>query len=156
MGIEEALRNVTAKFRLHYNVILERKLNNPIIIYFIPLLIILFSIYAVLLVSYRGHDVKKDIFTSLSSFTALFFTLIILHQTLRSQYQSGELLYIEYFFFFTYISILLLILHSLIVRVSRYSSVVNKYITPYLRIFFWPLQFGAWFVVTMIVFYTFH
>lgn len=149
----DALRNVTEKVRLHYNVILKRKLINPLIIFLLPLLIILFSIYAVFLVTQRIGK-KFDAFKSIGAYTGLFFSLVILHQTLRSQVQSGELLYIEYFFFFTYITILLLVLHSLLLRVSRTASVLNEKVSPYLKVLFWPLQFVLWFAITMIIFYS--
>ena len=148
----ETLKKVTEKVQLHYNVILDRKLTNPLIIFFLPLLVILFSIYAVLLISFR-NNISTEIFRSLSAYTAIFFSLIILHQTLRSQYQAGELLYFEYFFFFTYITILLLILHAVILRISHFTKFVSQKISPYLRVFFWFIQCLAWFVITMIIFY---
>ena len=149
----DALRKVTEKIRLHYNVILKRKLINPLIIFMLPLLIILFSIYAVFLVTQKRKG-KFNAFSSLGAYTGLFFSLIILHQTLRNQVQSGELLYIEYFFFFTYLTILLLVLHTLLLQVSRTANVLNEKISPYLKIIFWPLQFALWFAITMIIFYS--
>ena len=149
----EALKKVTEKVRLHYNIILDRKLTNPFIIFFLPLLVILFSIYAVFLIAFRNSNIKIDVFKALSAYTALFFSVVILHQTLRSQYQAGELLYIEYFFFFTYVTLLLLVLHALMLRVSHFSHFINTKATPYLRVLFWPVQFAVWFIVTMIVFY---
>ena len=151
VGIEALAKN-PEKARLHYNLVLNRKLTNPFIIFFLPLLIILFAIYSVFLVSFRG-SLHFDIFKSLGAYTALFFSLIIVHQTLRNQYQAGELLYIEYFFFFTYITILFLILHDLILRVTGAAKFINKNISPYLRILFWLIQFAVWFIITMIVFY---
>ena len=151
IGLEN-LRKTSENIQLNFNVIFERKLTNPFIIFLLPLLIILFSIYAILLVTFRDK-LKSDAFTALSSYTAIFFTLVILHQTLRNQYQAGELFYIEYFFFFTYITILLLIFYTLIMRLNRFNVIINKKFAPYLRIFFWPVQFGLWFIITMITFY---
>lgn len=149
----DALRKVTEKVRLHYNLILKRKLINPMIIFMLPLLIILFSIYAVFLVTQRRKG-KFDAFKSIGAYTGLFFSLIILHQTLRSQVQSGELLYIEYFFFFTYITILLLVLHTLLLRISKKINSASEKISSYLKILFWPIQFALWFAITMVIFYS--
>jgi cell division protein FtsL len=149
----DALRKVTEKIRLHYNIILKRTLINPLIIFMLPLLIILFSIYAVFLVTQR-RKATFDAFKSIGAYTGLFFSLIVLHQTLRSQVQSGELLYIEYFFFFTYVTILLLVLHALLLRISRTATVLTEKVSPYLKILFWPIQFAFWFAITMIIFYT--
>ncbi len=148
----ETIRNVTENVQLHYNIILERKLTNPLIIYLLPLLIILFTLYTIFLLSYKGH-LQTDAFKSISAYTALFFSLIILHQTLRNQYQAGELLYLEYFFFFTYVSLFILILHALLLRVSQFKAFIDHRISPYLITLFWPVQTGLWFLVTMIVFY---
>lgn len=152
VGLEK-IRKVTEKPRLHYNIILSRLLKNPFIVFFLPLLIILFSTYAVFIVSFRNRKIP-DIFQSIGSYTAIFFSLIVLHQTLRSQYHAGELLYIEYFFFYAYITILFLILHSLVLRISRFTDLIHYWITPYLRVLFWPIQFGLWFITTIIIFYT--
>lgn len=149
----DALRDVTEKVRLHYNVILKRKLINPLIIFMLPLLIILFSIYAVFLVTQRWRG-YFDAFKSLGAYTGLFFSLIILHQTLRNQVQSGDLLYIEYFFFFTYVTILLLVLNTLLLQITRTANFLNEKVSPYLKILFWPLQFAFWFAITMIIFYS--
>ena len=147
------LKKITEKPQLHYNIILERKLTNPFIIFLFPLVVILFSIYAVFIVAYRGRGFF-DVFKSLGSYTAIFFSLVILHQMLRAQYQAGELLYLEYFFFFTYFTILLLILHSILIRVTHFSNFIKTKISPYLRIFFWPVQMALWFAITMIIFYS--
>lgn len=152
VGLEK-IRKVTEKPRLHYNIILSRNLKNPFIVFFLPLLIILFSTYAVFLVSFRGKKIP-DIFQSIGSYTAIFFSLIVLHQTLRSLYHAGEVLYIEYFFFYTYITILFFILHSLVLRISKFTDLIHYWITPYLRVLFWPIQFGLWFITTIIIFYT--
>lgn len=149
----DALRKVTEKIRLHYNIILKRKLINPLIIFMLPLLIILFSIFAVFLVTQR-RKATFNAFSSLGAYTGLFFSMVILHQTLRNQVQSGELLYIEYFFFFTYVTILLLVLHTLLLRVSKMANVLNEKISPYLKTLFWPIQFAFWFAITMIIFYS--
>ncbi|GMU19105.1 MAG: hypothetical protein AMXMBFR12_02970 [Candidatus Babeliales bacterium] len=149
----DALRKVTEKIRLHYNVILKRKLINPLIIFMLPLLIILFSIFAIFLVTQRWKG-KFDAYRSLGAYTGLFFSLVILHQTLRNQVQSGEPLYIEYFFFFTYVTILLLVLHALLLRISTRANIISDKISPYLKILFWPLQFMLWFAITMIIFYS--
>lgn len=149
----DALRKVTDKIRLHYNIILKRNLINPLIIFMLPLLIILFSIFAVFLVTQRTNG-KFDAFKSIGAYTGLFFSLVILHQTLRSQVQSGELLYIEYFFFFTYVTILLLVLYTLLLRISHFANVLNEKVSPYLKVLFWPMQFMLWFAITMIIFYS--
>lgn len=148
----ESLQNATEKVRLHYNVILDRKLINPFVIFFVPLLIILFSIYAVFLITFKGEP-PFNVSMAIGSYTGIFFSLVLLHQTLRSQYQAGELLYLEYFFFFIYVTILLLTLHAMILRVGHMSEFITHKITPYLKIFFWPIQFALWFGVTMIIFY---
>ncbi len=149
----DALRKVTDKVQLHYNLILKRKLINPFIMFFLPLLVILFSIYAIFLLSQRGTT-HFDAFRSLTAYTGLFFSLVILHQTLRNQVQAGELLYIEYFFFFAYITILLLVFHALIRRAHPTIRQATEKMAPYLRLLFWPLQLALWFAVTMFTFYS--
>jgi len=98
----------------------------------------LFSVFS--RASESKAEPKSTSFRTLSAYTGLFFALVILHRTLRSQYQLGKLLYIEYFFFFTYIGILILVLHAGLLQIYRGRANIIMKLFDWFQMFFWPIQ----------------
>lgn len=140
---------VTDHFQLIYNVILNRNLLNPLVLYILPLLVILFSLFCTLLIGGK----MRDPFSMLGPYTGLFFSLIVLQRSLREQHPSGSTLYIEYAFFYTYITIMLLILHTILNHFYKYKNSYKDKALHLMKLLFWPFQFITWFITTLIVFY---
>jgi len=140
---------VTDHFQLVYNVILNRNLLNPFVLYILPLLVILFSLFCTLLISSR----RTDPFSMLGAYTGLFFSLIILQRSLREQHPSGSTLYMEYAFFYTYITIILLILHTILNHFYKHKTTYQAKAFHMMKVLFWPFQFISWLITTLVVFY---
>ncbi|HLJ31731.1 MAG TPA: cache domain-containing protein [Candidatus Babeliales bacterium] len=140
---------VTDNYHLVYNIIINRNLINPFVIYLLPLLVILFSLFTTLLI------IKKTTspFSILGGYSGLFFALILLQRSLREQYPSASTLYMEYAFFYTYITIILLILHTLIMYYYKQWDFFQNKSLYLMRILFWPFQFAMWLITTLIIFY---
>lgn len=146
---------ISEHMKLNFNIIITSDLLNALIIYFLPLMVILFSLFAIFAVTGRiGKDhAKHRIFVTLTGYTSLLFALIALHHALRGNYPSGNVLYLEYFFFYTYLTILILIIHGAIVQTEMYEKVIDEKVNPLMRSFFWPVQLCVWFITTVITFY---
>ena len=140
---------VTDHYHLVYNAIINRNLINPFVIYLLPLLVILFTLFTTLLV------VKKSSspLSILAGYSGLFFALIVLQRSLREQYPSGTTLYMEYAFFYTYITIILLMLHSILMYYYKHWETYQNKSLYFMRILFWPFQFIMWLITTIIIFY---
>ncbi|MGC2310600.1 MAG: hypothetical protein WA432_03205 [Candidatus Babeliaceae bacterium] len=137
--------------RLSFNITLKRGLLNAFIMYYLPLIVILISMFAVicLVEAYRRHT-ETHAFSSLASYTALFFSTILVHSTLRSEFKVGEVLYIEYLFFLTYLILLVLQIYALFTALNK----TEKRITfPYVELLYWPVTLAIWFIITFYVFY---
>jgi hypothetical protein len=143
----EAYAQVSDRYELNYILVLSRNLINAFIVYLLPLLIILFSLFAMFLLI-NPSNVRIIV----GSYTGLLFALVLLHQTLRNSYPTGDILYLEYFFFFVYTTIMLLILHGLLFKLYDKRKKFLYY-TSLLRTFFWPIQLTAWIITTIIIFY---
>jgi hypothetical protein len=136
--------------RLTFNITLKRNLLNSFIVYCFPLLIILISMFAIVCVleGYR-RSTESRAFSSIAAYTALFFSIILIHSSLRNEFRVGEVLYIEYLFFLTYIILLLLELHALWTSLQKKSTEIF----PYIEILYWPFTLTAWFLITLYIFY---
>ena len=140
---------VSERIELQYNLLIKRKLINAFIIYLLPLLIILFSMFIIFTIVHK----KLSVLSSIGAYTGLFFALIILQRALRSQYPAAGLLYIEYFFFFTYIALLIFTANTALLHLKKKEGFFEKIFIPSLKMLFWPIILLAWFIVTILVFY---
>ncbi|HSC24629.1 MAG TPA: cache domain-containing protein [Candidatus Babeliales bacterium] len=139
----------TDNYQLVYNAIMNRNLLNPFIIYLLPLLVILFSLFSTLLLTKKTTE-PLAIF---GGYTGLFFALIVLQRSLREQHPTGETLYMEYAFFYTYISIILLIMHTILMYYYKQWKPYQNISIYYMKILFWPFQCISWLITTLIIFY---
>ncbi len=144
--------NVSEHIKLLFNIVITRDIMNSLIVYFMPLLVILISLFAIFAVTGRIGRERKT-FVSIASYTGLLFALVALNTLLRTQYPSGTILYIEYFFFYTYMTILILIVHGAFVQTESYQEFIDEKITPAMKNLFWPVQLAVWFITTVLVFY---
>lgn len=148
----EGQSNSPNEITLQYNLLLTRSLINALIVYIVPILVILFSLYAIFIKTIGIFLSQLNVVTSLiAPYTGLLFALIVLHGALRSNYKGGGFLYIEGFFSLAYITLLVFILHALFTR--RDPDKAISHTSLFLKLFFWPLQFACWFIITAIVFY---
>lgn len=140
---------ITDSFQLIYNVIMNRNLLNPFVLYLLPLLVILFSLFCTLLMTKR----ETNPFAVLGPYTGLFFALVILQRSLREAQPTGSTLYIEYAFFYTYITIMLLILHTILTHYYKNWAYYQETALHFIKLLFWPFQLVSWLITTLIIFY---
>lgn len=145
------------KLQLTYNILLKRDPLNPLVAYFLPLFVILIALYVILwLTGRRGalspEALKKEAISVIGSYTALLFTIILIHRALREEFQTGQFLYIEYLFLFTYVTILLLQILTIIRLLFKETQ--RMILFNVLKILYWPIQFAVWFLISISIFYT--
>lgn len=88
---------------LHYNIELRRKLLNTFITYLIPIFVVLIMMY-ILLIACSKTEERQGIIEGMAAF---FFVLIFSHIDLRKEIITADLIYMEYFYFVTYLMIIL-------------------------------------------------
>lgn len=148
VGVRQYLE-LTDQFRLAYNAIIDVDLLVPFIFFFLPLLVILFSIFAVLMLEEKQTDPYKLI----GPFTGLFFALVLLHRSLHEAAPATRTVYIEYAFFFAYLIIILLVTHAILLKRFVNNDFYQMKVVPFLKTVFWPLQLSAWIITTWFIFY---
>lgn len=136
-------------YRLAYNAVIDVDLLAPFIYFFLPLLVILISIFAVLKLEQPGTSP----YTMIGPYTGLFFALVLLHKSLNEKAPASNTLYLEYAFFYTYIILILLVIHTMLVQKFAKSDFYQLTLVPYFKVIFWPLQLIAWIITTLIIFY---
>jgi len=88
---------------LHYNIDLRRILLNTFVTYLIPIFVVLIMMF-ILLVACSKTEERQGIIEGMAAF---FFVLIFSHIDLRKEIITADLIYMEYFYFVTYLMIIL-------------------------------------------------
>lgn len=136
---------------IHFNMLMNRNTLHAFIIYFIPLLVILFAIFATISFTNIADKITS---VAIIPYTGPLFALVILHGNLRRSYNIGGILYIEYLFFLTYLTMLLAITFT--IAISRKKPKTKNHlalIKHWLNYYFWPTQFALWYCATLFAFY---
>jgi hypothetical protein len=88
---------------LHYNIELRRVLLNTFVTYLIPIFVVLIMMF-ILLVACSKTEERQGIIEGMAAF---FFVLIFSHIDMRKEIITADLIYMEYFYFATYLMIIL-------------------------------------------------
>ncbi len=137
---------------LHFNVGLRRNFCDAFISYVVPVLVILFMIYAILLTTTPDADQASKLgfstFGVIGSTSALFFVALLAHIQLRNTVQVLEIMYLEYCYFITYGMILLVSVYSLLIPRSSLFVLVRYGHGIIAKLVFWPIVLGAMLAIT--------
>ena len=133
---------------LHYNVRLNRKLLNAFVTYLIPIGVTLCMIYILILASTKSGD-RQGIIESMAAF---FFVLIFSHIDLRKDIVTADLIFIEYFYFITYVMIVLSTL-NLITYTKDRTQMFDYNDNQLYRAVYFPTFFMLVLIVMLFKFY---
>ena len=133
---------------LHFNIIQKRNLLNAFVTYLIPIVVTLALIY-ILILACEKTEARQGIIESMAAF---FFVLIFSHIDLRKTIQTGELMFMEYFYFITYAMIVLATANLIAYTRSR-TSLFDYNHNQVFRAVYFPVFLGLVLVVMIARFY---
>ncbi len=113
---------------LDFNLMVQRNLGSVLLQYFLPLLVILISLFMMSLIPVEKLTARLSFVTA---YSGLFFGLILIHQNVRAITVTTQLSFLE---------MIIIYLYALIV--FSYVGVLVWYRSqdvPYKRVLFWPL-----------------
>ena len=133
---------------LHFNVHQKRLLINAFVTYLIPILVSLCLIY-ILILACRKTEERQGIIESMAAF---FFVLIFSHIDLRKDIETADLIFMEYFYFATYLMIILSTF-NLISYTKSQTSLFDFNDNQIYRAIYFPIFLTILFIVMLIKFY---
>lgn len=133
---------------LTFNVSISRKFVDILICKIVPLFVILTLLYTLIFIRK-----KEDGFNNVIGCSGLFFVLVLDHINLRETVLSEEIMYIEFFYFISYIILLLVTITSFEVDTNKKQSFYAKTLDFGLRNYFWSIILGAMTIVSICSFY---
>lgn len=137
---------------LSFNIEIRRILINAFISYLIPIVVVLLMMFILINTSGKTSNrlPRLGIMESLSAF---FFVLIFSHIDLRKGVETAQLMYMEYFYFISYM-MLILSVYNLILYTRREGVLFFDYRDNLIvKLSFWPLFLFIVYVFTLINFY---
>ena len=136
---------------LSFNVVLDRRILEPIFSSVLPLAVSGFMVFALLLVV--KESTRNNVVQILSAYSALFFVVILSELDLRRRLSSPSIMYVEYFYFAMYGAILTVALVTLTnAYIGHFPRVEHReHIAP--KLLFWPAILVSLLVVTLWTFY---
>jgi len=142
---------------LYFSLHVRRNILDAFISHFIPLLVIVLMLFAILWVGRKQSSDSKILgFSSLSGASGcsgLFFIAIYNHISVRTALGVSEVVYMECFFFVTYAAILFVSLNAILVGMDDKSRFINHNDNQISRLLYWPLITGILFVCTFVAFW---
>lgn len=134
----EAIKSVVQGFSnsLLFNLSFRESLVGALFTYIFPLFIILLAIFGILWVP----DTVR-----FTAYSGVFFADILLHRTLRGSLNLVQVCYLDCFFFYTYLALIMLMCGTLIV-LSK--PAIKELIDDLCKKTYWPIQLVLWLVTT--------
>jgi cache domain-containing protein len=154
-----AMRNGQDKalpYDLVFNVVAQRRFLDPFISSILPIIVIVCLLFGLLIVgSKQATKVTATGFKAtdvVRASAALLFPALIAQVNLRSKVGASELIYVEYFYFILYASILAVAANAIVFTLSA-SGIVHLRDNLVPKLLFWPAIVGACFAVSLAFLY---
>lgn len=124
---------------LYFNINIKRQILGASVAYALPITVISFLLFAVLVMRTTDSDLNKHLGFNASSVltysASLFFVLVISHMSLRESLNAKGIIYLEYFFFNIYLAIAAVSVSSIIFNFRSFSK---RQLSPILLYIYWP------------------
>lgn len=154
-GIRDRKNNVSPE--LYFNVGTERNFMTSFISDMVPIIVVTLLLFAVLMISTK-HEQKKNRYgfyssTVLTYCAALFFVLIVSNNSLREKLPTDGIIYLEYFYFILYFSILVVSVNSILLASNIRCNLIHYEDNLIMKLLFWPVITMLALGITLVVFY---
>ncbi len=133
---------------LHFNVQLRRKLLNAFVTYLIPIFVVLFMMF-ILINSTNKSEEKQGVIESMAAFA---FVLVFSHIDMRKEIVTADLIYIEFFYFVTYL-LIVITTYNLVTYSKMNSKIFNFNDNQIFKAIFFPLFYILILIITLVKFY---
>jgi len=136
---------------LTYVIQIQRNFAEPLVTGLLPIIIILFIIFASLLILSKVPNPKDTINGILALLSSLFFANLVSYQTLQNAIMSPNMIYFKLFYIIMYVIIFAATTNCLlyVYRPNSFLNYDNNFIA---RLLYWPIVMIIFFVITLIFF----
>lgn len=138
---------------LCYDISASRDFFYPFIRSILPVLVIVLAAFFLLVIISLSEKGNKLAATILSLTSGLLFAAILSHQTFQRVVESSRVMYLEYFYFIVYGTIILITINGILYALDKGGFLINYYNNVIARLLYWPCIVTIFFIITLIFFY---
>lgn len=146
-----------ARLELYFNIGIKREFYSAFVSQMIALIVVAFLLFAVILTSTRKASQIEllgfNASATLQYTSALFFVLIVSHVFLRDATGAVGILYLEYFYFEMYVSILAASVNAILFSANRNIKIIDYNDNFWIKLMYWPVLLFPLLLATLYVFY---
>ena len=148
--------DVTDFPELHLNIIVSSDIIQPLVAYILPITVIIVLLYTILLLT-SPYKIQADGwgFNAMNSVTAaagFFLVAVFSHADLRSSLSFRGINYLEYFYFVTYLALMVVVINALLVSLTNIRF-LRRFNNGIPKLFFWPVSLAMLYMATVKVFW---
>lgn len=136
---------------LAFDLVINRRIIEPMFSNLLPLAVAGFMVFALLLIVKEAT--RSNVVQTVSAFSGLFFVIVLSQIDLRRRVTGASILYIEYFYFVMYGSIVFAALTTLTNGWPGIFPSIERHEHFYPKVLFWPVILAVIAVITLVVFY---
>ncbi len=142
---------------LHYNFVIKRKFENAFIVYLLPLFLVSMLLFAALLTVSKDSDLSDRHGFNTSGFIAasstLFFVVMLAHIQLREEVAGSDIVYIEYFYIFMYMKLVLATANTYLfaTQAAPWLRFIHYRDNLMPKLAYWPIALGSIVAITFYV-----
>ncbi len=142
---------------LQYSILLQRSFITPFISYIVPILIVTFLLYGVVIMSSLNQEKQSEsgfnVFGVLGTCGAFFFTIALMHVDLRSKLNLEVVTYLESLYIISYILLVTVSLNALLFITTDAVAIIEYRDNVIAKLLYWPLFVAMVLGVTLMTFY---
>ncbi len=133
---------------LRFNINLKRDLLNSFVTYLIPIFVVLLMMFILIYAVHKSAE-RQGVIESMAAF---FFVLIFSHIDMRKEIITADLIYLEYFYFITYLMVIMSTA-NLVVYTKNKSDIFDFNDNQIYKAIYFPMFLFLILIVTLIKFY---
>ena len=141
---------------LYFNIEISRNILNPFIAHLFPLAVVLLMLYGLVLTISKQETKLTitgfNVSTIIAACSALFFILLIMHVQLRDELAVNTIVYLEYFYLISYLTILMVTVNAVLISYDPPLSVLAFKDNFIPKLIYWPILLTWIFIITAILF----
>ena len=151
-----SFKDLTHFPELHFNIIVRSEIVQPLVSHILPIAVMVALLYAILLLSSR-YRAKADAFgfnamNAVAAGSGFFLVAVFSHSDLRDSLSFRGINYLEYFYFLTYLVIMVVVLNALLLSLTRVGW-IHRYDNGLPKLLFWPAFLSLANIATLAVFW---
>jgi hypothetical protein len=141
----------------HFNIVIRRVFVDAFLSNLTALIIVAILLFTLLMITSRDEKLVGFMQAGsgriLSICAAMFFVTAFSHVDIRRRVAAEQIFYLEYFYFLTYLAILLICMNSVLFSMGANIPLIRHRENLLFKLVFWPFLLGLLLVITLAAFY---